>query len=625
MSWPYRSGNGGRRIKGKMELSSTNRILITFTSLVTLSLIQSVDANPKAARWSDKTLGPDGPWNAVAVTIGNGQDVTVYPGKMWESFLPGEGYCRNTAIEGRPCYAQDAGAIYNETTGTGHEPNIAVDAAAFFTSNLASDGTKGTRYTDRLFLGTDTGEWASDGVDDFAMVLMSDTQLQYQNGNKYPLFAGCLSFGAAPGMVNQTFQTRPGENAGAVNTSLLAGTLFEEGSIDSQTFGMHIGSAGSQKCPGSLWFGGYDRNRAVNDVLSISLADPYLVFSGAPLLDISINVVEGGSPFPWSSKGGLLAAGNSSIGSRFALAVDPCLPYLNLPKSTCDAIAAEIPVTYNESLGLYLWNTSSPDYTRIVQSPSVLSFTFMDPDNNSRRVNISVPFMHLNLTLDQPLVDTPTPYFPCNGASNGNYALGRAFLQDAFFGANLQTAVYFLAQAPGPNVAGESVTVMDKDCRTISASNNDWATSWEGSWTPLPGGDSDAASGRRSTAGTIAGAAVGGVAGIVLLGFIGFIGRRYHRYGKGYSLCGLSLIKDKPAAYYGASTTDPGEAKPPNEYHPRSVPELPTDAGNTWQLPAGATDRAAEMEAPYVIHEMPINYPQRHDHHSTSGNDLQST
>lgn len=544
---------------------------------------------------------------------------------MWESFFPGDSYCGNTTANGQLCYAQEAGAIYDEIKGTGKKPQIAIDAASFFSSNMASQGTKGTRYTDTLFLGTDTTEWAGDKVEGFDMVVMSDTQLQYPNGNKYPLFAGCLSFGAAPAVVNQSFQVKAGSNAGAVNMSLLAGTLFEENAIDSQTFGMHIGSAGAHPVPGSLWLGGYDRNRAVSDMLAVSIAEPYFEFGGAPLLDISIDVVKGGSPFPWDSKTGLLASGNSSIGNQLNLAIDACLPYLNLPKSTCDAIAAEIPVTYNEGLGLYLWNTASPDYPRIIQSPSVLTFTFIDPNNNSRRVNISVPFMHLNLTLDKPLIDKPTPYFPCNAASNGNYALGRAFLQDAFFGGNMRTAVYFMSQAPGPNVNGESITIMDNYCRDLDASDNDWATSWDGSWTPLPGGPEGKVASTGSEpvvttkAGTIAGATVGGAAGIMLLAFVGFIIRRYHRYGKGVSICGMPLIKDKPLAYYGASMTEAGTPKSPAEYWPQQpIPELPTNAGNTWQLPAHVTDGATEMETPHVVHEMPVDYHLgRNSHYDT--------
>ncbi|KAI0887658.1 uncharacterized protein GGS22DRAFT_112622 [Annulohypoxylon maeteangense] len=601
-----------------------NRLFTTIAGVATaLSLLGLVDGSPKAARWSNKTLGPDGPWNAVEVSLGSGQQVTAYAGKMWESFFPGGTYCGNVTADGQPCYAQEAGGIYSELTGTGHKPSILIAGGSSLTPNQVSNGSDGLRWADSFFLGTNTTPWADDKVNDFDMVLLSDSQFRYPNGNKCPIFAGCLSFGAAPGMVNQTFQVNAGTAAGAVNVSLLAGTLYEENAIDSQTFGMHIGSAAPQPVPGSLWFGGYDRNRAVNDMLAIPIADPYLVFTDAPLVDISINVVKGGSPFPWSYKGGLLASGNSSIGDRLPLAIDPCFPYINLPKSTCDAIAAEIPVTYNEGLGLYLWDTESPDYGRVVRSPSVLSFTFMDPNNNSRRVNISVPFMHLNLTLDKPIVDKPTSYFPCNAVSNGNYALGRAFLQDAFFGANLKTAFYFISQAPGPSVNGQSVTIMDDQCRTLLTSNNNWETSWDGYWTPLPEPADDATNGsseHMSRTGVIAGSTVGGVAGFTILALIGIIVRRYRVYGKGFSICGIPLIKDKPAAYYGTNVTEAlGESpKSPAEYWPQQhapVPELPTNSGNTWQMPAHVTDQATEMETPYVVHEMPADYLGANSHH----------
>jgi len=34
-------------------------------------------------------------------------------------------------------------------------------------------------------------------------------------------------------------------------------------------------------------------------------------------------------------------------------------PYIYLPRSSCDAIAAKLPVSYNSDLGLYFWDTTS--------------------------------------------------------------------------------------------------------------------------------------------------------------------------------------------------------------------------------------------------------------------------
>jgi hypothetical protein len=74
------------------------------------------------------------------------------------------------------------------------------------------------------------------------MALLSDEKLVYPNGNSYPLFAGCLAFGAGPKQVNQTFETKAGTLAGAKNVSLIAGSLAAYGKIESNSFGMHMGS-----------------------------------------------------------------------------------------------------------------------------------------------------------------------------------------------------------------------------------------------------------------------------------------------------------------------------------------------------------------------------------------------
>ncbi|KAK7910710.1 hypothetical protein PG985_013191 [Apiospora marii] len=270
--------------------------------------------------------------------------------------------------------------------------------------------------------------------------------------------------------------------------------------------------------------------------------------------------------------------------SQLNVRLDGCHPYPTLPKRTCDALAADLPVVYRPALGLYIWDTGSPAWPRIAASASALTFTFLDPDNNARRLNVSVPFAHLNLTLEPPLVERPTPYFPCNAVAAGaHYALGRAFLQDAFFAASFDSATYFLSQAPGPNIAAvgaanANTAVIGRTARTLAASNNDWKTSWEGIWTPLPGGDGEESdpttkaspgvgesngiandsTGVQRNAGLIAG--IGG--GVSLLALVAFLLYRRNRHGTGLTCCGLRSVKDKePAGRYGPATK-PGSPSP---------------------------------------------------------------
>jgi hypothetical protein len=180
-----------------------------------------------------------------------------------------------------------------------------------------------------------------------------------------------------------------------------------------------------------------------------------------------------------------LAEGNSSLGAGAKVTVAGCSPYLSLPTSTCNAIAQHLPVTYNNALGLYTWNTEDPQYSRIISSASALQFTIVGM-TNTEKLNISIPFRHLNLTLDAPLVDKPTPYFPCYTGHGGGYVLGRTFLQDAFIGANWLTQTWWLAQAPGPNIPAEpNVGTIKYGDTTIAAGGNDWKESWTGSWTAL--------------------------------------------------------------------------------------------------------------------------------------------
>lgn len=120
-----------------------------------------------------------------------------------------------------------------------------------------------------------------------------------------------------------------------------------------------------------------------------------------------------------------------------------------MPQSTCDSIASYLPVTYDKDLGLYLWNTTASSFAQIVSLPHFLRLTFT---SGSSTADIDVPFTLLNLTLDTPIVSTPTQYFPCSpySPSDGStYHLGRAFLQAAFLAQNWQTSTLWLAHGAG--------------------------------------------------------------------------------------------------------------------------------------------------------------------------------
>ncbi|OIW26489.1 hypothetical protein CONLIGDRAFT_634756 [Coniochaeta ligniaria NRRL 30616] len=83
--------------------------------------------------------------------------------------------------------------------------------------------------------------------------------------------------------------------------------------------------------------GDYDQYRIVGPVSS-----PGYSQNGFPidLLDNSIGIAVGESPFNASSVTGLLAQGNSSLVPSLSVEVDSKELYLYLPESTCHDIAA---------------------------------------------------------------------------------------------------------------------------------------------------------------------------------------------------------------------------------------------------------------------------------------------
>ncbi|KAG7293131.1 hypothetical protein NEMBOFW57_003177 [Staphylotrichum longicolle] len=485
--------------------------LVVFT-LLPLALAA---VEPKQAVWAGATFGPDGPWNAVEVSIGGQPKISLFPGRMWHTFVTTSDYCAfNNSVPhcGSGTYLKDSAVAGSSTTS----PAGAARRIEYKPPTQQLNAGVEARGSANLYLDKIDMQFSSGLVQNHSVALIeSQSQmLAYPGGTLYPVFTGCLNVGAPD---PQQIFTGGGGKAG-VNASMIPWALKEAGTIPSSSFGLHYGSASpSAKVSGSLVFGGYDRNRVVGDVLSLD-GD---LWSSVTLQNITLRVIKGNSPFPSLSDGStpnLLIQGNSSMPTAgLPVLLDPCSPYLTLPRSTCDAIASHLPVTYNASLGLYLWNTTSPLYSRVVTSPSTLALTFMGA-SNTESLTIHVPFTHLNLTLSPPFVTgAPVPYFPCFTGGVGAYVLGRAFFQDAFLGANWETKRMWLAQAPGPNIpAGVDVAaVQSSEDGAIGAGKNQWEASWDGVWKAL--GDEETGDGsNNSTAGRTgdgsSGTSVGGAA-----------------------------------------------------------------------------------------------------------------
>jgi hypothetical protein len=372
-----------------------------------------------------------------------------------------------------------------------------IDILGGIFNNVANSGLNmsGHIYAQTMNVGG-TASNAGHTAYNTSTVILDYMDLTTPNGKNFAdIEIGFLALGA--GSQRNEFNTYGKNSIVAWN---LPGFFYNQSMIPSFSYTLHMGSA-ALDYPVSLTFGGYDQGRMIGPatVFDVPRAD---IKSAAvlALLDIGIGVHTGGSPFNFTSKTGLLV-NSDGVNRAIQVSPDPVGPYLSLPKETCDAIAAELPVNYDRS-GYYLWNTNDPEYPKIVSSPAYLSFTFpSSPANGAPNdVVIKVPFMLLNLTLGPVLSGQtkPVPYFPCipynPEPEKGYYFLGRAFLQAALFGRNWDQQIGWLAQAPGPGTNREGLGTALKNIaqhdNTIDPLPGDadqqFNSTWSAYWEQLP-------------------------------------------------------------------------------------------------------------------------------------------
>ncbi|KAH6670638.1 aspartic-type endopeptidase-like protein [Halenospora varia] len=456
--------------------------------------------NPYVAKWSTKSYGPDGPWQAVSVQLGSpAQSIDLLPGGSWMSIILAPTVCAS------PDCPSAAAGFYDSTKS---KTPVQISSTATYTNTSFVES--GDDYPNLL----GDAKWIFDtlsinvvdgvsgapfkvDVPNFDALVVSKAVITLPDSTTYVPQIGTLALGAPN--TNQSWT-----NGGTLwNGTEVAGYLNEQARIPSNSVGLHVGSV-ALGIAGSLTYGGYDGSRVLGPVSSQPYGINHLPID---LLDIGIGVAEGQSPFSYSSKSGILAQGNSSVGLFQTVSVQPTAPYLYLPKSTCDAITQDLPVTYQPNLGLYFWNTLDPRYQAIVSSSAFLSFTFRLNSSISQNFTINVPFRLLNLTLTTPLVTTPTQYLPCKPyqMDGAGYTLGRSFLQAAFLGVNWQTGgqgkgSWFLAQAPGPNTPSNNPpTSMAPTDNFIIGSTNDWVTTWKGAWKVIEASGNSTSSGSNTT------------------------------------------------------------------------------------------------------------------------------
>ncbi len=488
--------------------------------------------------FSTTYFGFDGPWQAISAQVGGWDPldptnenatyvyvdpseqntVNLYPGGFYSDWV-----MSSTACQQYNSYDCGVGGFWTQvptTTDIDYPPGY---------GGPDITGT-GTLYRNAMTLGGQSGQTLTN----LSIAVLDNGTVTNPDGTTRGFDLGFLSLGADQ---QQQVFTLDVEEGTAIDAWTFPGRLYNNSVIPSYSFALHIGSA-AYNYPGSLVYGGYDKGRMLGPATTWNTlpgsSDPAL-----NLLDIGIGVETGASPFSFTSKDQLLLT-NTSTHQSMQVNPDSTVPYMYLPRETCDEIVSDLPVTFDSTSGYYLWNISSPNYTTVVTSPAYLSFSFPPAPGTSNNVVVKMPFSLLNLTLMPPLVSEPKQYFPCMpyNPDNGVMTLGRAFLQAAIWGKNFNRGTFWLGQAsgPGPILAGMGTDYTDiADNQTTFAGYDlsQYSYTWSNHWKPLTasstsgdtgsGGMGSSSGSGLSTgakAGIGVGVAVGALALIALIVFL---------------------------------------------------------------------------------------------------------
>lgn len=578
----------------------------TFVWLFVLSFLSIL--RPASSKYllvpnSAKPYGPDGPWNAFSIIVGNpNQNIDVYMGGVFSSAILSANICNfsGNSTAKPSCPARSVGGgVYNATKSTtSNTKSIKLTSSGSISLGyepggaLVLTGSSGLMM-DSMVIGD--GPLLQQTITNTSINRIDQATQTLPGGGSYDLQVSYLSMGAAD--LVQSFGL--GVGIPPINASIPVNQLAANGAINSRSWGMHIGSA-QLKQPGSLILGGYDRSRVASDPATFDIkngGDLEVV-----LQNITFGVMQGGSPWGLGAtpQGNLLTSDAvGTTNSQITIKLTTVSPYLYLPQNTCSEIAKHLPVTFVPSFGLYVWNTSDPQFSLIVNSTAYMEFGFV---YRSGQYPVRIPMKLLALQLESPFpVTSATTYFPCRPTTSGSplYYLGRSFMQGAFLGLSWSTNKFWLAQAPGPALTTSDIYDIGPDDSTIAAmANVDWAASWVGVLTvdktnsvgaaepnltggPSPGGPSP---GGSSTGGSSTGGIVGGVVGglavlLAVAGAVFFFRRRARNRGTEIAEMGGSSVEmtAKQPLQAGSHESSPVEADN-YAYNPQPPAEL--DGGN---------------------------------------------
>ncbi|RYO73833.1 hypothetical protein DL766_010368 [Monosporascus sp. MC13-8B] len=248
-----------------------------------------------------------------------------------------------------------------------------------------------------------------------------------------------------------------------VAQSPIAALADRDGTIGGHSYGYTAGAyyVGTSGTPLSLTLGGYDENRFEHHDISFRLnSTTYHPEVQIKSITASVaNLDEAPTSWQWTS------FALSSVDESVTAVIDSSTPFLWLPSSICDRFADAFNLTWNEALGLYLFDDYNLGRFRSSQDLSV-NFTLASIDNandssephDQRDVNITISANAFIQTLRYPSMKAmsyrapPVHYFPLRRVNDGGkIIIGRTFMQEAYLITDYDMRTFSVHQARFPD------------------------------------------------------------------------------------------------------------------------------------------------------------------------------
>lgn len=211
-------------------------------------------------------LGPDGPWQAPIIEVGDrdGLQLPLYPSISYGSTI---------------LTTEDGGLYDPSKSSTAHKRPDDYSMQDDVTLDNFINQTSGTMasYFDSLTL---TGPSPDTLTVNTTLFAATDWKYRTANGSSYSPLVGYLGLGT-----DSSSYTAPKGPPGLLEQAK------SNGIIGTRTFSMHLASAKLQQS-GSFILGGYDTSRALGPLAAWTIDSPAIT-----LKDVTLGVEEGGSPF----------------------------------------------------------------------------------------------------------------------------------------------------------------------------------------------------------------------------------------------------------------------------------------------------------------------------------------